>query len=125
LFNILDDNKEKTAKENESYIKQLAKISSIQFGKNIERPKSSALAVVRGFEILLPLEGLIDIEKEKARLAKEAAIAKQEVERTNAKLGNEDFMKKAPKAQVEKIQTRLNEAALKIEKINESLKFLG
>jgi valyl-tRNA synthetase len=125
LFNILDDNKEKTAKENESYIKQLAKISSIQFGKNIERPKSSALAVAGGFEILLPLEGLIDIEKEKARLAKEAAIAKQEVERTNAKLGNEDFMKKAPKEQVEKIQIRLNEAALKIEKINESLKFLG
>jgi valyl-tRNA synthetase len=125
LFNVLDGNKEKTAKENESYIKQLAKINSIQFGKNIERPKNSALAVAGGFEIFLPLEGLIDIEKEKARLAKEITLVNQEVERTNAKLGNENFMKRAPKAEVEKIQARLNDANLKIEKINKSLKFLG
>ncbi|MDR3306283.1 MAG: valine--tRNA ligase [Endomicrobium sp.] len=125
LFNVLDDNKEKTTKENEGYIKQLAKISSIQFGKNIKRPKNSALAVASGFEIFLPLEGLIDIEKEKARLAKEIALAKQEVERTTAKLSNENFMKRAPKAEVEKIQARLNDAAFKIEKIDESLKFWG
>jgi valyl-tRNA synthetase len=125
LFNILDENKEKTVKENEHYIKQLAKIISIQFGKNIERPKNSALAVAGGFEIFLHLEGLIDIEKEKSRLSKEIAIAKQEVERTTAKLSNENFVKRAPKAEVEKIQTRLNDATVKIEKINESLKFLG
>ncbi|GHT52227.1 valine--tRNA ligase [Endomicrobiia bacterium] len=125
LFNVLDDNKEKITKENESYIKQLAKISSIRFGKNIIRPKNSALAVAGGFEIFLPLEGLIDIEKEKARLAKEITLAKQEVERTSLKLKNKDFIKKAPDVEVEKIKTRLNEASLKIEKINESLKFLG
>ncbi|MDR2644507.1 MAG: valine--tRNA ligase [Endomicrobium sp.] len=124
LFNVIDENKEKTAKENESYIKQLAKISSIRFGKNIERPKNSALSVAGGFEIFLPLEGLIDIEKEKSRLSKEIAIAKQEAERTAAKLNNDNFVKRAPKAKVEKIQTRLNDANLKIEKINESLKFL-
>jgi valyl-tRNA synthetase len=125
LFNILDDNKEKTVKENEGYIKQLAKINSIQFGKNIERPKNSVLAVAGGFEIFLPLEGLIDIEKEKVRLLKEIASAKQEVERTTSKLQNENFMKRAPKVEIEKIQERLNEVNLKIEKINESLKFLG
>jgi valyl-tRNA synthetase len=125
LFNVLDGNKENVVKENESYIKQLAKISSIQFGKNIERPKNSALTVAGGFEIFFPLEGLIDIEKEKVRLAKEISLARQEVERTNAKLGNENFMKRAPKAEVEKIQARLNDANLKIEKISDSLKFLG
>ena len=52
-------------------LKQLAKISSIRFGKDIKRPANSALAVAGGFEIFLPLEGLIDIGKEKARLAKE------------------------------------------------------
>ncbi|GHT60008.1 valine--tRNA ligase [Endomicrobiia bacterium] len=125
LFNVLDDNKEKITKENENYIKQLAKISSIRFGKNIIRPKNSALAVAGGFEIFLPLEGLIDIEKEKARLTKEITLAKQEVERTSLKLKNKDFIKKAPDVEVEKIKTRLNEASLKIKKINESLKFLG
>jgi valyl-tRNA synthetase len=125
LFNILDDNKEKTVKENECYIKQLAKISFIQFGRNIERPKNSALSVAGGFEIFLPLEGLIDIQKEKTRLAKEIDFAKQEIERTKKKLGNENFMKRAPKVEIEKIQARLNDANLKIEKINKSLEFLG
>jgi valyl-tRNA synthetase len=123
-FNILDENKEKIAKENERYIKQLAKIISIQFGKNIERPKNSALVVAGGFEIFLHLEGLIDIYKEKARLAKEIVLAKQEVERTMSKLNNENFVKRSHKIEIEKTQARLNDANLKIEKINESLKFL-
>jgi valyl-tRNA synthetase len=124
LFNILDENKEKTTRENERYIKQLAKITSMQFGKNIERPKNSALVVVGGFEIFIHLEGLIDIYKEKVRLAKEIVIAKQEVERTMSRLNNENFVKRSPKIEIEKIQARLNDANLKIEKINESLKIL-
>jgi valyl-tRNA synthetase len=125
LFNILDDTKEKIAKENGTYIKQLAKISTIHFGKNMERLKNSALVVAGGFEIFLPLEGLIDINKEKARLAKEIDLARQEIERTTAKLNNDNFVKRAPKIEIEKIQIRLNDATLKIEKINESLKFLN
>jgi valyl-tRNA synthetase len=125
LFNVLDERKEKVTKETESYIKQLTRISSIRFGKNIARPKNSALAVIGGFEIFLLLEGLIDIEKEKARLAKEITIAKQEVGRTTLKLQNKDFIKRAAESEIEKIKLRLSEANLKIEKINESLKFLG
>jgi valyl-tRNA synthetase len=125
LFNVLDNNKEQIAKENESCIKQLTKISSIQFGKNIVRPKNSAAVVAGGFEVFLPLEGLIDIEKEKARLIKEITLAKQEIDRTTLKLQNEAFVSKALTSEIEKIKTRFNEATLKIEKINESLKFLG
>jgi valyl-tRNA synthetase len=125
LFNVLDENKEKVVKENESYIKQLAKISSITFAKNIARPKNSALAITNGFEIFLPLEGLIDIEKEKQRLSKELTLAKQEIERANIKLQNDNFVKRAPSSELEKIKSKLNEANVKLEKINESLKFLG
>jgi valyl-tRNA synthetase len=125
VFNVLDESKVQNAKENESYIKQLAKISEITFGDNVSRPKNSALAVASGFEIFLPLEGLIDIEKEKARLAKEIAAANQEIERTTQKLSNENFVKRAPEPEIEKIRARLGEAKLKIEKINESLKFLS
>ncbi|MDR3092501.1 MAG: valine--tRNA ligase [Endomicrobium sp.] len=125
LFNILDSDKEKIAMENESYIKQLAKISSIRFGKNITRPKNSALAVAGGFEIFLPLEGLINIEKERARLAKGIALAKREIDRTSLKLRDENFIKRAAESEIEKIKLRFREANLKIERINESLKFLG
>jgi valyl-tRNA synthetase len=111
--------------ENKSYIKQLAKINKITFGNNASRPKNSALAVAGGFEIFLPLEGLIDIEKEKSRLAKEIAAANEEITRTTQKLSNENFIKRAPEAEIEKIKTRLNEARTKVEKIKENLKFLS
>jgi valyl-tRNA synthetase len=125
LFKVLDENNEKVVKENESYIKQLAKLSSITFVEDIVRPKNSAVAIASGFEIFLPLDGFIDIEKEKARLSKELAFAKQEIEKTTAKLENNNFIKRAPDSEVEKIKTRLNEANIKLDKINDSLKFLG
>jgi valyl-tRNA synthetase len=114
VFNVLDASKENNVKNNENYIKQLAKLNEVKFEKNALRPKNSALAVAGGFEIFLPLEGLIDIEKEKARLAKEITAANQEAERTSQKLLNENFIKRAPESEVEKIKIRLNEAKVKI-----------
>lgn len=125
VFNVPGNADESIAKDSRDYIKRLAKLENISFEKDAKRPQNSALAVAGGFEIFLPLEGLIDIEKEKARLAKEITLARQEVERTNAKLQNENFVKRAPESEIEKIKTRLNEASTKIEKITESLKFLG
>ncbi|MDR2860549.1 MAG: valine--tRNA ligase [Elusimicrobiota bacterium] len=124
MFNVLDDDKGSIVKDNEGYIKSLAKLNKIEFGRQIKRPKNSALALAGGFEIFLPLEGLIDIEKEKARLKKEIDLAQKEVERTNEKMKNENFISHAPASEIEKIKARLKEANQKIEKINENLKFL-
>ncbi len=124
MFNVLDDDKGSVVKDNEGYIKSLAKLNKIEFGRQIKRPKNSALALAGGFEIFLPLEGLIDIEKEKARLKKEIDLAQKEVERTNEKMKNENFISHAPASEIEKIKARLKEANQKIEKINENLKFL-
>jgi valyl-tRNA synthetase len=124
LFNVSDENKMEIIKENEIYIKQLAKINSIRFGKNIIRPENSALIVTDGFEVFFPLGGLINIEVEKTRLVKEINLVKQEIERNILKLQNKEFMKKAPKLEIDKVKTRLNEANLKSEKIRENLKFL-
>jgi valyl-tRNA synthetase len=125
LFNVLDEDKAEIMKVNENYVKRLAKISTIKFGINIVRPKNSALIVGDGFEVFLPLEGLIDINKEKARLTKEIVLAKKEIDVTSFKLQNEKFIERAPKFEVEKVKLRFSEAKLKIKKINESLKFLG
>ncbi len=60
-----------------------------------------------GVEILLPLADLIDVEKERARLAKEKDAAAAEAARLEAKLGNEGFIAKAPTAVVERERERL------------------
>jgi valyl-tRNA synthetase len=124
LFNIVDKNTGEIMEENEIYIKQLAKINSIQFGKNIIRPENSALIVSDGFEVFLPLKGLINVKIERIRLIREITFAKQEIKRNTLKLQNEEFIKKAPKLEIEKVKARLNEANLKSEKIRENLKFL-
>ena len=56
--------------------------------------------VVSGVEIYLPLKGLIDVEKETARLTKEREKLQKEIKRLTGKLSNEGFLKKAPAAVV-------------------------
>jgi len=54
-----------------------------------------------GVEIFLPLEDLIDIEKEIERLEKELSNLQKELDRVNSKLANEGFVSKAPQKVVE------------------------
>ena len=91
----------------------------------MKRQKNSAMAVATGFEIFIPLEGLIDVEKEKNRINKEILLAAQDKERCESKLSKESFVARAPKEEVEKIRIRLQEAEIKISKLKESLEFIG
>ena len=63
--------------------------------------------VVGGVEIYLPLKGLIDVEKETARLTKEMDKLGKEIKKLNGKLRNEGFLKKAPAQVVEGERTKL------------------
>ena len=56
--------------------------------------------IVEGLELNIPLEGLVDIEAEKARLDKELDKLKGEVARVEKKLSNERFVSNAPEAVV-------------------------
>ena len=72
----------------------------MKFGQGIEAPGQSMSAVVTGAELFLPLEGLIDIDEEIARLAKELEKWAKEVKLVQGKLSNERFVSKAPEAVV-------------------------
>lgn len=62
----------------------------------------AAHAVVPGMEIFVPLAGLIDVAREKARLTKELSTVDKELARVLGKLGNPAFLAKAPEAVVTK-----------------------
>ena len=53
-------------------------------------------AVVVAGKVILPLEGLIDMDKEIARLEKELDKLQKELDRVDKKLSNENFVNKAP-----------------------------
>lgn len=82
--------------------KRLASLSDTVVRKDKEGIADDAVTVVvEGMEVFLPLEDLIDIEKEIERLEKEKASLEAELERAEKKLGNEGFIAKAPKAVVD------------------------
>ena len=55
----------------------------------------------------LPLEGLVDLEAERARLQKEISKAEIEIKKLSGKLSNEGFLSKAPADVVEENKQRL------------------
>ncbi len=67
----------------------------------------SAVALVPGGKLLIPLEGLIDIEQERQRLETAITRKKQELSRSQGKLGNEKFVEKAPAELVEQEREKL------------------
>lgn len=77
--------------------------------------------VVNGAEIYLPLEDLIDMEKERERLKKEKANLEAELDRVNKKLGNEGFVAKAPPAVLDAEREKLKKYSEMYEKVNERL----
>ncbi len=72
-------------------------------------------------ELYLPLEGLIDIAAEKARLAKELAKIDGEIEKVQQKLGNPNFTQKVPPAVLAENQKRLADGQAKRQQVQESL----
>ena len=89
-------------------IKRMARLSDIAFAA--EAPPQSVQLPVRGSVAALPLEGIIDFAAETVRLQKEIAKLKSEEGKIQAKLGNADFMRRAPEEVVEEQRERLAEA---------------
>ena len=100
----------KDIEENADYLRQLAQASTLKFQPTgTPPPNQAAKAHVRGVDIYLPLAGLIDIEKETARLQKEITACQNELNRLSAKLNNAAFTAKAPAEVVEKERAKLAE----------------
>ncbi len=82
--------------EHEPEIKILARLGRLSVGPDLPRPPRSAAAIVSGIELYLPLEGVVDLRQELARLDKAVAKLNQELLGITKKLGNEDFRTRAP-----------------------------
>jgi len=95
-------NTDKVSEEQIFYIESLARVEEIVAAPNVEKPKASASAVVKGCDIFIPLEGLIDLEVERNRIEKEMKRLEGALVGVNKKLSNKRFTDSAPKDVVEK-----------------------
>ena len=87
--------------ENRGYIERFCNPENLAIGTDVEEPGQAMTAVVTGVEVMLPLQGLINVEEEIKRLEKELDKLNKEVERVQKKLSNEGFVKKAPAKVIE------------------------
>ncbi|WP_419895598.1 valine--tRNA ligase [Macrococcus psychrotolerans] len=78
------------------FIERFCNPSTLTISTDVEIPEEVITTAVTGGSVILPLEGLIDMEKEIARLEKELEKWQKELERVDKKLSNEKFVAKAP-----------------------------
>jgi valyl-tRNA synthetase len=104
----------------EETIKRLARIEAISFAK--AAPKGAAQIVLADATAALPLAGVIDMDAERARLEREIAREQAEIAKVDAKLGNADFVAKAPPEVVEENRERKAAFEATVKKLKAALK---
>ncbi len=87
----------------------LAGAQATEISPSRELPKGTPTALTPFGELFLPLEGLVDIDAEKARIGKELEKITREISKSQAKLGNASFTDRAPTAVVEQERSRLKD----------------
>lgn len=102
------------------FIQKLASASQVEIGPSFD-PEGSVQIISDGARILIPMEELIDLGQEKARLQKEFESVKKEIAMLEGKLSNSQFTAKAPPAIVEGEKAKLEKAKERLLKIQESM----
>ena len=111
--------------ENAGYLDKMAAVDEVDFiALSDDAPKGAAAAILGDIRIYMPLAGLIDMDKEKARLAKEMEKTEKEIARLEGKLGNQGFLAKAPAEVVEGEKAKLDAAQKRLDGFKETLAIL-
>ena len=110
------EGKKSAIEATKEYFVTLASASMVEIAETEENiPEDAVSVVINGARIFIPLDELVDFEKEKERLTKEKAKLEGEIKRVNGKLSNQGFLAKAPESLV-------NEEKAKKEKFEEMMK---
>ena len=114
--------KKKFIFDNTDLITNLAKLDKITFS-NIDNNQNDNFIVstVDEITLMIPLEGLFDLELEKNRLNKELSNIKNEIEIINKRINNPNFINKAPSEIVEEVKKKQNIFIKKKEEIEKAL----
>ncbi|HEC2156817.1 valine--tRNA ligase [Staphylococcus delphini] len=83
-------------KTNQHYLERFCNPSTLEIETQIDIPDKAMTTVVAAGEVILPIEGLIDMDKELERLEKDLQKWQKELDRVNKKLSNDNFVNKAP-----------------------------
>lgn len=124
---LLKDAGERTIRRLDTHrdvIQRLARLSSIEATQETA-PRDAVQTVLDEATLILPLAGIVDLEQERARLAKDIEKLAAEMAKIDQKLGNPNFVSRAPEEVVEEQRERRAEAEAARAKLAEALARLG
>jgi valyl-tRNA synthetase len=99
-------------------LEKMAKIKHTTMLENSDERPPALSALAGTLEVMVPMAGVVDIEKELTRLDKELERMKTEQARIATKLGNQNFVDRAPQAVVDKEKLKLEELETGISSIS-------
>ena len=117
---FIETDEKELFKTSEMFFVKLASASEIEVGDKFDLP-NAVTVVANGSRCFIPMDELVDKEKELARLNKEKAAVQKDIDFSGGKLNNPGFMAKAPEKQVEAEKAKLAKAQEKMAKILESI----
>ncbi len=111
--------------EQRGVMESLAKMKVEALAASVAAPKGAAAGLAGTVQVFLPLEGLVDLAEERARLAKEGQKLEGLLAAQRKKLENEAFVSKAPPKLIEAERAKVGELEAGIAKLQQALKDLG
>ena len=108
----------------EDYFRTLAHAEKVTVLGEEASPENAMTTVTDGLEVYLMLQGLIDIDKENARIAREETQLQKEIDRLEKKLANASFVAKAPAKVVDGEREKLANYQQKLAAVSERRAFL-
>jgi valyl-tRNA synthetase len=122
---LKDQGKTAIVSENDDMIRLLARVDEVELSAfGAPKPAKSIATVTGDWELFFPVGGLMDVGREITRFEDELKKLDAEMKRVAGKLGNENFIAKAPAEVVEKEKTALAEGEAKKRRIEENLEGL-
>ncbi len=100
-------------------IERLARLTPVAVG---EAPSGPAMQITAGEDVVIvPLEGIIDIEAEKTRLEKALAVSEKEVKSLDGRLSNANFVERAKPEAVDKARADQAHHAAEVDRLKAAL----
>jgi len=118
-----DEKVQKILSSNRTSILRMAKVKDLFVGDVTSLSKCAVTPVIvrdAHIQVIVPLEGLVDLDAEVKRIAKIIEKTQKELSALESKLGNESFIKNAPSDVVELDKQRLSDLKSKIKNLTES-----
>ncbi len=103
-----------------SFLQRLASASDVEVGESFS-VESAVQVITDAARVYIPMDQLVDREKELARLAKERESCLKDIAFISKKLDNENFVAKAPAQVIETERAKLAKAQEKLAKVDESI----